>query len=158
MWCVFVVVAMDAWRKELKESLQRELEGSNDEGFEEGLLEMFVAIGGEGSVSPPSPPEFGGSRMGRRYIYRERERELMRDCLRTTFQENPTYDSMKFRGRFRMWRELFLHIVQEVCAYDDWFVQKRDAMGRLGLSSLQKCTVAIHMLAYGAPTDATDEY
>ena len=87
VWCVFVV-AMDAWRWELKESLQHELEGSDDEDFEEGLLEMFVAIGGEGSVSPPSPPKFGGSRMGRIYIYWERERahELMRGCLRTTFQ------------------------------------------------------------------------
>ena len=46
MWCVFVI-AMDAWRRELQESLQRELEGSNDEGFEEGLLKMFVAIGEE---------------------------------------------------------------------------------------------------------------
>jgi hypothetical protein len=55
---------MDAWRRELEESLQRELQGSDDEGFEEGLLEMFVAIGGEGSVSPLSPPKFGGSRMG----------------------------------------------------------------------------------------------
>ena len=45
MWCVFVVVAMDAWRKELEESLQRELEGSDDEAFEERLLEMFVARG-----------------------------------------------------------------------------------------------------------------
>ena len=77
---------MDAWRRELQESLQRELEGSNDEGFEEGLLKMFVAIGEEDSVSPPSSPKFGEYRMGRRYIYRERERELMRGCLRTTFQ------------------------------------------------------------------------
>jgi hypothetical protein len=74
------------------------------------------------------------------------------------FLENPTYDSVKFRMRFRMQRELFLLIVQEVCAYDDWFVQKRDAMGRLGLSSLQKCIFAIRMLAYGTPADVTDEY
>jgi hypothetical protein len=47
VWCVFVVVAMGVWCRELEESLQRELEGSDDEGFEKGLLEMFVAIGGE---------------------------------------------------------------------------------------------------------------
>ncbi len=110
MWCVFVVVAMDAWCRELEESLQRELEGSDDEGFEEGLLEMFVAIGGEGSVSPLSPPKFGGSRMGRRYIYRERERAHER-LFEDYFSENPTYDSVKFRRRFRMRRELFLLIV-----------------------------------------------
>ena len=37
-------------------------------------------------------------------------------------------------------------------------MQKRDALGRLGLSSLQKCTAAIRMLAYGLPADACDEY
>jgi len=57
-----------------------------------------------------------------------------------------------------MRRELFLHIVQEVCAFDPWFVQKRDAVGRLGLSSLQKCTAAMRMLPYGIAADATDEY
>ena len=57
-----------------------------------------------------------------------------------------------------MRRELFLHLVNSVCAYDPWFVQKRDALDRLGLSSLQKCTAAVRMLAYGLPTDACDEY
>ena len=57
-----------------------------------------------------------------------------------------------------MRRELFLHLVNSVCAYDPWFVQKRDALGRLGLSGLQKCTAAVRMLAYGLPADACDEY
>jgi hypothetical protein len=29
---------------------------------------------------------------------------------------------------------------------------------RLGLSLLQKCIIAIYMLTYGIPVDATDEY
>jgi hypothetical protein len=36
-----------------------------------------------------------------------------------------------------------------------------DAAGRMGLSSLQKCTAALRMLAYGIAADAadaTDEY
>jgi hypothetical protein len=48
--------------------------------------------------------------------------------------------------------------VEQVCTFDPWFLQKRDALGRLGLSSLQKCTAAIRMLAYGISADATDEY
>ncbi|XP_035546240.1 uncharacterized protein LOC118348504 [Juglans regia] len=46
----------------------------------------------------------------------------------------------------------------EVEAHDDYFVQKRDASGRLGLSSLQKITAAIRMLAYGVTADLMDEY
>jgi hypothetical protein len=57
-----------------------------------------------------------------------------------------------------MRRELFLSIVDHVCAYDQWFVQRPDAAGRMGLSSLQKCTAALRMLAYGVAADATDEY
>ncbi|KAF5451689.1 hypothetical protein F2P56_026775 [Juglans regia] len=57
-----------------------------------------------------------------------------------------------------MSRDLFLRIHSAVEAYDNYFVQKRDASGRLGLSSLQKMTVAIRMLAYGVTADLMDEY
>lgn len=57
-----------------------------------------------------------------------------------------------------MRRSLFLRIVDSVCEFDPYFVQRRDGLGRLGLSSLQKCTSAIRMLAYGVAADATDEY
>ncbi|XP_042412865.1 uncharacterized protein LOC122001932 [Zingiber officinale] len=36
--------------------------------------------------------------------------------------------------------------------------QKRDGVGKLGLSGLQKMTVAFRILTYGVPADATDEY
>ena len=57
-----------------------------------------------------------------------------------------------------MGRNLFLHIFNAVCNYDNYFVQKRDAYGKLGLSGLQKTTAVFRMLAYGLPADATDEY
>ena len=43
-------------------------------------------------------------------------------------------------------------------AHDDYFVQKRNAAGVLGLSCFQKVTAALRMLTYGVPADATDEY
>jgi len=43
-------------------------------------------------------------------------------------------------------------------AHDDYFMQKRNAAGVLGLSCFQKVTAALHMLTYGVPADATDEY
>ena len=43
-------------------------------------------------------------------------------------------------------------------AHDDYFKCKRDALGKLGFSSYQKCTAAIRMLAYGVAGDLVDEY
>ncbi|KAK2645255.1 hypothetical protein Ddye_020450 [Dipteronia dyeriana] len=57
-----------------------------------------------------------------------------------------------------MGRSLFLRIVEKVEARDNYFMQQRDSMGKLGLSALQKITAAFQMLVYGCPADATDEY
>ncbi|KAG2309044.1 hypothetical protein Bca52824_028792 [Brassica carinata] len=53
---------------------------------------------------------------------------------------------------------LFLRIVDAVENHDNYFKQRRDIIGRLGLSFLQKTTAVFRMLAYGLPADATDEY
>ncbi|KAK3198595.1 hypothetical protein Dsin_022010 [Dipteronia sinensis] len=57
-----------------------------------------------------------------------------------------------------MGRSLFLRIVEKVEARDNYFVQRRDSVGRLGLSALQKITAVFRMLAYGCLTDASNEY
>jgi hypothetical protein len=57
-----------------------------------------------------------------------------------------------------MRRSLFVRIWKVVEQHDHYFVQKRNAAGTLGLSSLQKVTAAFRMLSYGVPADATDDY
>ena len=57
-----------------------------------------------------------------------------------------------------MSRSLFLRIIHEVQYHDQYFQQRRDGLGRLGLSTIQKVTVVFRMLAYGIAADATDEY
>ena len=57
-----------------------------------------------------------------------------------------------------MSRPLFSRILNEVEQHDPYFVQKTDAIGALGLSSLQKVTAAYRILAYGTPADFVDEY
>ncbi|KAF8401013.1 hypothetical protein HHK36_014316 [Tetracentron sinense] len=52
----------------------------------------------------------------------------------------------------------FLRIQHVVEAYDPYFVQKIDAIGMFSLSSLQKITVAMRMLAYRVAADCVDEY
>ena len=54
--------------------------------------------------------------------------------------------------------ELFLRIMSTVESYDDYFVQKWSAANVARLSCFQKLTAAFHMLTYGVPADATDEY
>jgi hypothetical protein len=77
---------------------------------------------------------------------------------RDYFDDVPVYSAGTFRRRFRMQRHLFLCVVQAVEDYDDYFQQRHDATGKLGLSALQKCTASIRQLAYGTSADAVDEY
>lgn len=53
---------------------------------------------------------------------------------------------------------LFFHIQSKVEAYEIYFIQKRDNAQRFGLSSLQKMTVTVRMLAYGITIDFMNEY
>jgi hypothetical protein len=59
--------------------------------------------------------------------------------------------------RFRMRPNLFLRIVQAVENVDPYFNFRYDAVGRAGLTALQKCVAAVRILAYGLPTDTVDE-
>ena len=57
-----------------------------------------------------------------------------------------------------MKRSLFLRIQSKVEAPDSYFVQKRNSAKKLGLSSFQKITAALRMLANGVSGDFIDEY
>jgi ethanolamine ammonia-lyase large subunit len=53
---------------------------------------------------------------------------------------------------------LFRRIVQDLQNHNEYFLQKRDAAGKLGFSSIQKVTAAMRMMAYGCSADSIDEY
>jgi hypothetical protein len=150
---------MEEWRAELEAAIDCGLQDSGDDDLEleqEAFMDAFEQWVGDSSAQPRRP-RWGGSTVGRRHVHRNRE--VGHDRLfRDYFSDNPTYDFVKFRRRFHMRRELFLSIVDRVCAYDQWFVQRPDAVGWMGLSSLRKCTAALRMLAYGIAADVTDEY
>jgi len=89
----------------------------------------------------------------------DRERRLWHGLLyKDYFSDKPTFGPKIFRRRFRMRRPVFLRIMNAVEEHDDYFVQKRNAAGVLGLSCLQKVVVAFRMLAYGVRADALDKY
>jgi hypothetical protein len=54
-----------------------------------------------------------------------------------------------------MTRDLFFKIMHVVVQYDDYFAQQIDTYAVLGLSIIQKCVIALQMLAYGFSSDAT---
>ncbi|XP_024011120.1 uncharacterized protein LOC112086433 [Eutrema salsugineum] len=72
--------------------------------------------------------------------------------------DDAIYPSHIFRRRFRMNKDLFLRIVDCLSNEVPYFQQRRNDIGRLGLSALQKCTAAIRIMAYGTAADAVDEY
>ncbi|KAK2634113.1 hypothetical protein Ddye_028905 [Dipteronia dyeriana] len=71
--------------------------------------------------------------------------------------EHSNYTSKHFRHRFRMDVELVKKILLAIGNYDDYFTQKVDAVGKDGLSPLQKMIAAMRMLAYGCPDDILAE-
>ncbi|CAL5373544.1 unnamed protein product [Camellia sinensis] len=98
-----------------------------------------------------------GSVRGRKVTHRDYIQGHERLFL-DNFAESLVYLLELFRRRFRMKRSLFLRIQAAVEAQDPYFLQKRNCAGKLGLSSLQKITVALKMLAYGVAADFMDEY
>ena len=92
-----------------------------------------------------------------RFIQRDHEQGHQR-LFQDYCAELPVYSPNIFRRRFQMSYSLFLCIKSNLEEKDEYFVQKRNATGVLGLSSLQKMTTALRMLAYGVAADFTDEY
>ncbi|XP_047949667.1 uncharacterized protein LOC125195573 [Salvia hispanica] len=74
------------------------------------------------------------------------------------FAPQPRFGDNLFRRRFRMRRELFLHIVGVLERRYLYFRMREDAVGRPGHTHIQKCTATIRQLAYGGTADMFDEY
>ena len=152
--CYLWLVDMDVWRKELNAGLAQAFHDDDEcEDFEEQLfLQMLSVVEDEVEREPLHRSKCGGSKSKREYVFRDREHH--HDLLyRDYFSERPTFGAVKFRRRFRMRRDLFVRIMDGVSSYDPWFLRKWDALGQLGVSTLQNCFAAIRMLAYGVATD-----
>ncbi|XP_059650327.1 uncharacterized protein LOC132296102 [Cornus florida] len=68
----------------------------------------------------------------RRYIKRDRE-DAAQQLWKDYFAENPVFPPEYFRRRFRMRRQLFLRILNDITTHDNFFKQKPDATGRMGV-------------------------
>ncbi|XP_074328216.1 uncharacterized protein LOC141666117 [Apium graveolens] len=128
-----------------------------EEEEHEARMRMSVAYFHHRRQRANSESHHGGSTMNHRVIDQNREEGHAR-LYRDYFADTPTYTDTQFRRRFRMRRSLFLKIQEAVTIHDNYFTQRNDAVGMRGLSSLQKLTAALRMLAYGTTSEAIDDY
>ena len=127
----------------------------NDEDDEHEEL-LLLKLEEERLSNTSSRGAHGGSIMGHKMVHRDLiggHERLYHDY----FANPPKYGPRLFRRRFRMNQALFLRIHDAIVAHDHYFVQKKNAVGRLGLSFLH-VTAAFWLLAYGVPADYVDEY
>ena len=98
----------------------------------------------------PPPHQWGsGSRIGKAPNI-ERRRVFYSHLLFNDFWgDSPVYGPSYFKRFFKLPIGLFDEIVTRVVAHDDYFRQKKDASGKLGLSSLQKICSALRQLTSG---------
>lgn len=69
------------------------------------------------------------------------------------------YDEETFRRQYRVSRRIFTRIFHAVTGADadDYFQQRRDTCGRMGISPVLKITAAFPILAHWIAFDAVDE-
>jgi hypothetical protein len=102
------------------------------------------------------PSNRGGSVLGRRVVPRNHSEGSAR-VFNDYFASPPKYGPAIFRRRFRMPVRLFLAMQRALSAFDPRMRTMVNASGAYGLSSLQKCTLELRILAYATPADAQDE-
>jgi hypothetical protein len=122
------------------------------------LLEAATLILDDDNSIDDLLPSHGGSKPGKKSNKPRNFEASYQRLIEHYFSDSPLYDETLFRRRFRMAQHLFLKITDDVENYDDYFVQKPDALGKMGLKPLVKVTAALRMLAYGAAGDCNDEY
>lgn len=73
------------------------------------------------------------------------------------FVPNLFYTLKDFRRRFRMRRNVFLRLVNDIPNVNPYFRPTTNAIGNLGFSPHQKLTSTLRMLAYASSVDQIDE-
>ncbi|XP_020151787.1 uncharacterized protein [Aegilops tauschii subsp. strangulata] len=132
-----------------------EEEADADAQDEEHLM-VLTALAG--LFASNAKPRRGGSAPGR--LKAKQRHRLEGYCLLYAdyFADARLHGEKVFRRCCRMSRKLFLRIVNSIHEFDSYFKCKKDCIGTLGFTSLQKCMTAMRMLAYGAPGDSSKDY
>jgi hypothetical protein len=111
-------------------------------------------------------PRSGGSRSGIKKVQASVKVGGSQYVVQRLLLRPSTHDD-NFQRHYRMSKDLFIKILHGVREFDSYFLHgmrefdpyfslKHDGVGTAGFSSIQKCTAAMRMLAYGEPADAQD--
>ena len=147
--CLGYFPMSDRWRR-YNQNIKANLEDDEEEEF----LVRTLAQQYDNVDSDDERKQQGGSRPGRR-TNKERLAEMYDALL---FSDDPIFDNTDFRRVYRMRKPLFLRILHAITESDVYFVQKRNVARKLGLSSLQKATAAMRMLAYMTSSKVQEEH
>ena len=101
-------------------------------------------------------PKHGGSVYGSAFIQRERI-DVHKRLVHNYFALSPVFPENYFRHHFRMSKDLFFRICNEVKQHNPVFEQRRNCAGLLGHSIEQNVTAALRIMAYGVPADYIDD-
>eukprot|EP00918_Siedleckia_nematoides_P039555 GHVU01086039.1.p1 GENE.GHVU01086039.1~~GHVU01086039.1.p1 ORF type:complete len:436 (+),score=47.89 GHVU01086039.1:157-1464(+) len=149
----------DEWKRQLRQSVRDAVQSDDDE--DAAVFAAVYGVGSEEAEVLPVRQRIGGSTPGKApNVDRNRlagHQRLMADYFGVNGTP-PTYNAVLFRRRFRMRPELFQRLVNACVEGDDYFRQKPDAIGVMGLSPEQKVVAAVRMMTYGVCADAVDEY
>ncbi|CAM6101504.1 unnamed protein product [Calypogeia fissa] len=149
---------LELWRRKVQKDIDDELEEMDEEDRFWELIMFTGPFALMNVCGRQLTKKWGGSRVGRSANLKRKREDGHLKLWEDYFQENPIYGELKFRRRYRMNTRLFKKILDDVCAYDRYFVRKKDAPRFWGLSPHQKMTASLRQLAYGVGADSTDEY
>jgi hypothetical protein len=125
--------------------------------FQSVMEEVMSMLQAEEAATAVASSSTRGPKCHRRYV--NRDREATHFSLRHYyFDDNCVYHPSYFHWRYRMWRTLFLNIMHKLNETSPYFCERCDAIGRAGLTTLQKCTAALRQLAYGMAADTMHKY
>jgi hypothetical protein len=100
----------------------------------------------------------GGSKPGKNPNLTQNFEAAYQQLFQHYFSKTPLHNKILFRLHFCMSKPIFLKITNSVQNYDNYFIRRPDALGRMGLNPLVKVTAELQMLAYGGAGDCNNEY
>ncbi|XP_057545918.1 uncharacterized protein LOC130824912 [Amaranthus tricolor] len=162
-WCR-VAPACLKWSGSYDEALRRKKSGTTDEDVlkeahlihqrkhEEDFETPTSEPQGESSTRPEGVKKAKARMIGKMIYESLSKKETLQPWEADMMVQLGQY-LQNYNHQFRMRKHVFLRIMEAVSNNDPWFTTNIDATGRKGLNALQKCTAALHMLAYGVAAD-----
>jgi hypothetical protein len=121
------------------------------------LAEEDAADDGDDTVLVPSFVWGSGSQVGKAPNIERRRVFYSHLLFHDVWGPSPIYSATYFKKFFKIPIGLFDDIVTKVIANDNYFRQKTDAVGKMGLSSIQKICSAVRQLTSGVSSAEHDD-